>query len=299
MREVIAVGNVRREGLAHFGLTADADMADVIIRQAVFSDVFQAEVVGDDAGIAGLQADFATDEGVLAVFKGHDFLTVNQHPHFPAVLDDGEVFVRAWGKAGLAAGCKVADTAGGSGIAFAQLPAIGFRDEVVIVIYVPVAPHCSCRFPGLGIVAAQLCAGAEGAAVFEIRACFRAGDKSRHILVRGNFQRFVAVTPVNDFRATAVVRILPAAVSVSRIVCANGTVRKIFVHDVVAVGIHDGGLYFATTDISPLYVTDFDGVVFVTFRFTVFEGINGEICATLAFADGNLLSADIEVSAVA
>ena len=218
VREVIAVGNVRREGLAHFGLTADADMTDVIIRQAVFSDGFQAEVVGDDTGIAGLQADFAADEGVLAVFKGHDFLTVNQHPHFSAVLDDGEVFVRAWGKAGLATGRKIADTAGGSGIAFAQLPAIGFRDEVVIVIYVPIAPHCSCRFPGLGIVAAQLCAGAEGAAVFEIRACFRAGDKCRHVLVGGDFQRFVTVAPVNDFRAAAVVCVLPAAVSVSRIV---------------------------------------------------------------------------------
>ena len=70
-------------------------------------------------------------------------------------------------------------------------------------------------------------------------------------------------------------------------------------HDVVAVGIHDGSLYFATTDISPLHFTDFDGVVFITFRFTVFEGINGEICATFAFADGDLLSADIEVSSVA
>ena len=170
----VFIMNFGGEGVA---IWFERDVAEVVRRAFDGRLAAEVNVVGEHARVFAVDADAAVAVvGLVVVGNGGNHFAVDFDFDGAALFADGELF--AVGKRpAFATGGKEALSAGVGGVAFAQLPAVGARHEVVEVVVVGVVPDEPAGFPGVrGRALAQLFRGGNGAAEGEFVAMLRADD---------------------------------------------------------------------------------------------------------------------------
>ena len=167
----VAIADGGVQYFAGRGFAVDGGHATVVSRAGDVCRCRQVDVIGDDARIFGIKTDSAAGVGIFIIGKGGNHLAVDADFHGVAALRDDKIFGLRQRPA-FAAGRHEALTTAVSRVAFAEFPAVGAGDKVVIVVVVAVIPHQPCRFPSIGCrTLAQLFRGGDGAAVSKFIAC--------------------------------------------------------------------------------------------------------------------------------
>ena len=167
----VAIADSGVQNFAGRGFAVDGGHSTVVSRAGDVCRCRQVDVIGDDARIFGIKTDSAAGVGIFIIGKGGNHLAVDADFHGVAALRDDKIFGLRQRPA-FAAGRHEALTTAVSRVAFAQFPAVGAGDKVVIVVVVAVIPHEPCRFPSIGRCSlAQLFGSGDGAAVSKPIAC--------------------------------------------------------------------------------------------------------------------------------